>query len=334
MDEQKRKRLRAAVLRHEAQQGGSVNTTKVSVDVGNGTVSAASDGRTVFFPSFVAKTRRPYQGTGTPTTSRHFITYKDVNYVIGADALELSGHNSLMGEALSEDSAYTRYLQDDSFAALLAAVSALHPEAASLDIDLGTGAPLSIYEPHGETISERYVGRHEYAYMGRPRTLTVHRVVVYGEGVEAIRLLDANQQAGKIIIHDIGGRTYGVVYYNDGTLKKTRAFDNGIDRLFTDIPIISSDPGARWLIQGEMRRNPQAYPAIRKELNTSIIDTLKTIETKLRIDQADRHVVMGGGAVYAAPLIKARYGKPVVTLNKGAPEMVNALAYARAIEVL
>lgn len=326
------KRLRAALLLREAQEMKTMTTHTAGVDVGNGTVGAVGNGRKVFFPSFVAKTRRPYQGTGA-ITGRHFVTYQGVNYVIGADALEISGHHNLMAESLTEDKAYLRYLRDESFAALLAAVSALYPDDDHLNLNLGTGAPLSVYESNGPAISERYEGQHEYAYMGRSRTLNILRAPVYGEGVEAIRLLTPEQQAGRVIIHDIGARTYGVIYYRDGEMKKPRSFDNGIDRLFSDIPIISTDAGARWIIRSEMRANAKAHPEIRAELNRSLDDTLATIETKIRIDQADRHVVMGGGAVDAAPVIKARYGKPVIILNKEAPEMVNALAYARAIEV-
>lgn len=334
MEAAERKRLRAAVLRHEAQERKGMSVLNIGADIGNATVSvASSDGNVVFFPSFVATTRRPYQGMGAVTTSRHYITYKGINYVIGADALELPGHDSLMAESLTEDEAYKRYLADRSFAAFLAGVSALYPECATLNINLGTGAPLSIYEPWGQTIRERYVGAHEYAYMGRPRSISIQSASVFGEGAEALRLLPTTQQLGKIAIHDIGGRTYGVVFFNDGTLKRGRAFDAGIDRLFSDIAIISSDPGARWNIQGEMRRNPRAHPAIREELNRSLVDTLATIEAKLALPQADRHVLIGGGATYAAPVIKARYNKPVIIVNKEAPESANALAYAKAIEV-
>lgn len=305
---------------------------KMGIDVGNGTVGAVCGDRSIFFPSFVAKTRRPYQGNSG--AGRHYITYRGVNYVIGADALDMANHNSLMGEALAEHNAHKRYLRDDSFAALLAAASALYPSETHLDIDLGTGAPISVYEPHGAAISARYEGAHSYEYMGITRTVNIQRAKVFGEGVEAIRLLTPEQQAGKIIIHDIGGRTYGAIYYNNGAFRKHHPFNSGIDRLFSDIAIMSADPGARWLVQSEMRANPKAHPAIRAEISRSLVEALEAIETKIRIDQADRHIVMGGGAVYAAPVIKARYSKPVVVLNREAPEMVNAIAYARAIEVL
>lgn len=306
----------------------------IGADIGNGTTSVANgDGAHVFFPSFVATTRRPYQGTGAATSTRHYITYKGINYVIGADALEMPGHDSLMAESLTEGEAYKRYLDDRSFAAFLAGISALYPDSTSLDINLGTGAPLSVYEPWGQTIRERYMGAHEYAYMGRSRSLNVRSAVVFGEGAEVLRLMPANQQVGKVAIHDIGSRTYNVLFFNDGTLKRARSFDAGIDRLFADIAIVSSDPGARWPIRQEMRRNPKSHQEIRAELNRSLVETLATIETKLAMSQADRHILLGGGAPDAMPIIKARYGKPVIVASKTAPETVNALAYAKAIEV-
>lgn len=307
----------------------------IGADMGNATVSVASaTGRIVFFPSFYARTRRPYQGTGEVNPNRHHITYQGTNYVIGIDALDLPGHDSLMAEALSEDKAHQRYLSDHSFAAFLAGVSALHPDADQLTIRLGTGAPLSVYEAQNEALRHRYIGTHEYAYLGRPRTLTVIDARVFGEGIAATSLLTPDQMAGNVAVHDIGGRTYGVIFFKNGTMKPpARAFDGGIDRLFNDIPIVSSDPGARWYIQHEMRRG-KGHADLRREINQSIADMLATIETNMRLDLADRHVILGGGAVYAAPIIKARYKKPVIVLNEDAPESANAIGYAKAVEVL
>lgn len=303
----------------------------IGVDVGNATVTAATaTGRTVFFPSFVAQTRRRYEGASKIATTRHHVTYKGVNYIVGADALEIPGHDSLMAEGLSEDKAYERYLSDRSFAAFLAAVSALHPTADVLGVRLGTGAPLSVYEPWADALVRRYVGTHEYEYLGHKRRLIVDSANVYGEGVESPRLLPVDRRMGRVAAHDVGGRTYGVLLFNNGALVRKRAFDNGIDRLFADISIVSTDPGARWAMQQEMRSNPKAHAAVRAELNASLVDSLKNFESKLKLADADLHIVMGGGAVYAAPVIEKRYKKPVIVLNESAPEMVNALAYAKA----
>lgn len=327
-----RKRLRAAVLQREATNRGETIMRMIGIDIGNGTCTTASEGRTVFFPSFYATSSRGYQGVGQ-AADRHHVTYKNVNYVIGAGALELPRHDSLMNEALPENLAHERYLSDQSFAALLAGVSALYPDAQHLDVAIGSGAPLSVYEPHGATIRARYVGQHEYAYMGRARTLTIHDAAIFGEGLEALRLLPADQIAGRVATHDIGARTYGVALHFNGELLRRKAYDAGIDRLMGDMTVISGDPGARWNIQQEMRRSARNNPDVRREIERSILDTLKVIEAKYPMAQADRHVLLGGGAVYAASVIKARYGKPVIVVNKEAPEVVNALAYLKAIEV-
>lgn len=297
-------------------------TKKIGNDTGNATTTVAdAAGNTAFLPSFVAKTRRAANAT---------ITYKGIHYVIGADALEVPGHDSLMAESLTEDKAYLRYLEDRSFAAFLAGVSALYPDEPSLDVDLGTGLPISLYEPHGDMVARRFNGTHEYAHFGRPRAITI-RARVFGEGLEVLRLLPPEQRMGRIAVHDIGGRTYGIALFNDRALKSRRSYDAGIDRLLGDIAIISNDPGARWHIQCEMRRNPKAHPELRAELAQSIADHLAVAEGKQRLPDADRHIVIGGGATIGAGVIKARYGKPVIVLDKDEPQSVNARAFAAAI---
>lgn len=331
---QRNKRLRAAILLREAQAMTATTVEEVGTDIGNATCTATNGKRTVFFPSFYATTRRGYQGIGSAASDRHHVTYNGTHFIIGQGALEMPAHDSLMNEALPEDRAHERYTSDQSFAALLAGVSALYPDAADLDIVLGSGAPLSVYEPHGATIRARYVGTHEYGYMGRPRTLTIRDATIFGEGLETLRLLTPDQMTGKVATHDVGGRTYGMALHYNGELLRRKAYDSGIDRLMSDMTIISNDPGARWNIQQAMRKDAKSHAAIRQEIGRAILDTLKVIENKYPLAQADRHVVCGGGAVYAAPIIKTKYGKPVIVINKEAPEAANALAYLKAIEVL
>lgn len=312
---------------------GTAQGALVGIDIGNATCSATNGERSVFFPSFYATSRRGYQGIGGIASDRHHIGYQGVNYVIGAGALELPAHDSLMNEALPENEAYKRYISDQSVAAFLSAISALYPDAETLDnVTIGTGAPLSIYEAHGKTIADRLVGRHEYTYMGRPRVTTISDVTVYGECLQALRLLPADQIVGKVGTHDIGGGTYGAALHFNGEKVRGKSYRAGIDRLMSDMPTVPGDPGARWDIQREMRRDAKAATAIRQEIGKSILDTLKIIEVKIPFDQCDRHIVIGGGASYAAPIIKAKYRKPVIVLGGSAPEMVNAQSYLKALE--
>lgn len=329
---ERNRRLRAAILLRETTM--STATARIGIDIGNATCTATNGERSVFFPSIYATTRRGYVGVGTTASDRHHIAYNGTQYVIGAGALELPAYDSLLNEALPKDRIYERYLADQSFAALLAGVSALYPDTQHLDITLGSGAPLSVYEPHGAAIAARYKGQHEYGYMGRPRTLTIRDAAIFGEGLEVMRLLTPDQIAGKVALHDIGGGTWGEALYFNGEMLRRKAYNAGIDLLMGDITAISGDTGARWAIQSEMRRNPKSHATIRKAIEQAIIDTLKVIEGKYPLTQADRHVVCGGGAFYAANIIKARYGKPVIVVNKEAPEAANAMAYLKAIEVL
>jgi hypothetical protein len=298
----------------------------VGADIGNATTSVVSGGRVVFFPSFVAETRRAYQGG-----PMHHVTYEDQHYVIGEDALSVPGHDSLMADALQERDAYKRYLSARSFVAFLAGVSALYPDRERLDIGLGTGAPLGFYEAFAAPMIGRYQGDHVYAYQGRPRTLTVQTCRVFGEGRAALVLLTPEQLEGGVSLHDLGGRTYNVQNFMDGVPKgEGGSYDSGVDRMLHDMPhLVPTSPSARWEIQREMWADPKAYPDVRRELMTSIKRQLAIIEAKQRIDKASRHVTIGGGAHLAAPVIKAVYKKPVIVLGGNAPQSANAMAYWR-----
>ena len=316
----------------------------VGADVGNATTTVVAHGpqpRVSFFPSFVAQVGvGPYEGLSKIETDRHHVSVKGRHALVGADALE-SGATSLLAE-LDQADAWRRYINPRSLYCLLAGVSAAFVDADVLGVRLATGAPLSIYQAHGEAIRKHYLGEHVYTYNGHTRRIIVEDVRVYGEGREALRLLPPEQRRGRIAVHDIGGRTWNVLLFKDGALIGFETFEHGIDKLLSKVKAMPRDPGARWAVQAEMRRNPKAHPAIRAELATLITGdgtpelpgVLGIIEEKVRIDKAERHALIGGGAVHVPALITKRYGVPAVVLNGDAPEAANALAYAlAAVEV-
>lgn len=327
MEQADRKRLRAAILLRETRENRTMEI--VGADIGNATTSVVSGDQVVFFPSFVAETRRPYQGGPV-----HHVTYEGQGYIVGEDALSVPGHDSLMADALQERDAYKRYLSARSFAAFLAGVSALFPRQDHIDVQLGTGAPLGFYEAFSAPLVARYQGDHAYAYQGRARTLTVHACNIYGEGRAVIALLTPEQADGPVSLHDIGGRTYNVQNMFNGTPKgEGGSYDSGVDRMLHDMPhLVPTSPAARWEMQAEMWSDPKAYPEVRRELMASIKRLLSVIETKQKINRAERHIVIGGGAHLAAPVIKSVYKKPVIVLGGAAPQSVNAQAYARLME--
>lgn len=320
-------RLRAALLLKEQE----VMTTRIGIDIGNATTTATNGERTVFFPSFYATTRRGYEGLGGVSHDRHHITHEDHHYIIGAGAADVAGYDSLMNEAYQEHEAWQRYISPQSIAAMLAAISALYPHESRVEAEIGTGAPISVYRAHGQQIADHLSRTYTYAAMGRPREAVI-TATVYGEGLHALRLVTPEILAGRVCVHDIGGRTWGCGFYSDGELKRERSYSAGIDRLLGDLAI-TSDPGSRWTIQREMRESRKAHPALRAEIERSIAQHLATMETKIPLVNAQRHVLIGGGAVYAESVIKARYrGVPIVMLGDGSPETVNAIAYLRALE--
>lgn len=302
----------------------------LGADIGNATTVVARGGEVAsFLPSVITRRGvRAYEGLSrVPGTTRHHITYKGRHAVIGADALEMRGHDTILNETAQP---HARYLEEESLLCFLAGVSAAFPDADTVGVRLATGAPLSIYEAWGTKIAERYQGRHEYVYNGHRRQVVVEQVRIFGEGREVMRLLSPEERRGNIAVHDLGGKTWNVLLFKDGGLRAARTFDSGTERLLDDVPAASKDPGARWALQSEMRRNPKAHAAIREELARVIAEELATIERKVALPKADRHVLIGGGALHLAGVLRRRYGVAVVTLNGDAPEGANALAYALA----
>jgi hypothetical protein len=300
----------------------------VGADIGNATTSIARpDGVVSFFPSVYAYRVRPYDGLSKITTSQHHVTYNGRHAVIGSDAMEMNGSDTLLRET---GEAHKRYTEDQSFMCFLAGVSAAFPTTDTVGVRLATGAPLSIFEAHGPDIARRYIGTHEYIYNGHRRRVVVEGVQVYGEGRETLRLLPEAERAGNVAVHDLGGKTWNVLLFKDGMLRAFRTFEAGTERLLDDIPSVSKDPAERWALQVELRKNPKAHAAIRAELDKVIALQLDVIERKVALGKADRHALIGGGAVYLPGALKARYKVPTAILNGDSPEGANALAYALA----
>lgn len=302
----------------------------VGADIGNATTSIAKpDGVVSFFPSaFTWMGVRPYDGLSKIATSLHHITYNGRNYIVGNEALDMPGVDTLLAESGAE--AHKRYLEDVSLLCFLAGVSAAFPATDTVGVRLATGAPLSIFEAWGGEIAKRYKGSHEYTYNGHKRRVVVEEVQVYGEGREALRLLKADQRGGNVAVHDLGGKTWNVLLFKDGALKTFRTFDLGTERLLDNVRAVSKDPAARWALQSEMRQNPKAHAAIRAEIEREVDAALGVIERKVALPKADRHALIGGGATYLGTPLKARYNAPSTLLNGKAPEGANALAYALA----
>jgi hypothetical protein len=306
----------------------------VGADFGNATTTVVAHGpqpRAAFFPSFVARLGvAAYEGLSKIATTRHHISYGGKHAIVGEDALEGMGADTLLAE-LDQADAWKRYVNDQTFYCFLAGVSATFLDADAIGVRLATGAPLSIYEAHGEAIRRRYVGEHRYTYNGHTRTVIVEDVQIYGEGREVLRLLPPAERRGRVAVHDLGGRTWNVLLFKDGALLGARTFDFGIDRLFAKVKAMPGDVGARWQMQREMRRSPKAHAKARAELDALLAAALDDIEQKVRIDKAERHLLVGGGAVYLPPVLGRRYKEaPATVINGDAPEAANALAYALA----
>lgn len=307
----------------------------IGADIGNATTSIATPGGVAaFFPSVITRMGvKPYQGISKIATTRHHITYAGRHAVIGADALEMHGHDTLLAE--NAEQPQKRYTDEESFLCFLAGVSAAFPTAEAVGVKLATGAPLSVFEAYGAEIGRRYQGTHEYSYNGHARRVIVDRVHVFGEGREAWRLLTDDQRRGNVAVHDLGGKTWNVLLFKDGALRAARTFDMGTERLLDDVDAMPNDAAVRWAMQAEMRASPKAHKAIRASIEASLAEYLAFIERKVALPKADRHALIGGGAVYLPAALERRYQAPALILNGNAPESVNALAYAlAAAEVL
>ncbi len=303
----------------------------VAGDMGNATTSVAVDEKVVFFPSVVAEfgVKRFAGMSASAGGTYHHISYKGRHAVIGLDALEMPGYDTILNDT---NEPQKRYTDDTSIMCFLAGLSALYPDAETLGVNLATGAPLSIYEAHAAEIIAAYRGAHEYEYNGRPRRALIEDVKIFGEGREAWRLLTPEQRTGNVALHDLGGKTWNTLLFADGVLRAHRTFELGTERLLDEIAAVPRDPARRWAIQSRMRKDPRAHPEVREAMAVVIGQALRVIENKVNLPRAQKHALIGGGAFHLPEPLKLRYpGTQVITLNGKQPEVVNALAYAKAM---
>lgn len=303
----------------------------VAGDMGNATTSVAIDDKAVCFPSVVAEFGvKRFSGMSQSVGSTyHHISYKGRHAVIGLDAMEMPGYDTILNDTAEP---HKRYTDETSIMCFLVGLSALYPDAETLGVNLGTGAPLSLYEAYGGEIAAAYRGVHEYEYNGRPRRALIEDVRIYGEGREAWRLMTPEQRQGNVALHDLGGKTWNTLLFADGVLKSHRTFDLGTERLLDQVAAMPRDPARRWAIQAQMRKDPKAYPEVREAMAGVIGAALRIIENKVNLPRAHRHALIGGGAYHLPDPLRARYpGTQVITMNGKQPEVVNALAYAKAM---
>jgi hypothetical protein len=303
------------------------------MDLGNATTSgvvAGSDKRTSFFPSVIASVGiGSYNGMSRIAGNNHHISYDGRNYIVGEEALHEMGAYSLLSN-LGPDKAWTRYVSPESFACFLASVSAMYPDADAVSVRLATGAPLSIYQAHGEKIAQRYVGEHRYTYNGHDRSVLVESATCYGEGRETLHLVPREERMGKIAVHDLGGRTYNVVFFHNGQQKTTLTNNFGIELLLQRINTIDDDLSVRWQIMREMRENPKAHQDVRDALVKMLASAIEINSKKMRLELAEQHYLIGGGAFLLERALKGRY--PNIRVLGSNPETANARAFALAME--
>lgn len=307
----------------------------VGLDVGNATTTVATDGKVrAFFPSFRATVGvSAYTGLPLVKTTGGHISRAKHHAVIGCDALDEPGADTLL-RALPEDRAHERYTSDATIDTILVALGSAFPEPHTIGVRLGMGMPVSIAAAHGGHVAQRLKGAYDFTHQGRERRVIFDEVRIFGEGQEAHRLLTPAQLAGPIAIHDIGGRTYNLSVYRDGALRWSSSMDLGIDVLLNRVPGVSPSPSVRWTLMNELRANLKAHAQVRKDLGGLLLETVITWENKVMLESAVRHIVIGGGAAFLAPVLKGRYNKDVITLGDAGSERINALSYAKAMEVM
>ena len=313
---------------------GPYQPVTVGMDVGNATTSGVVIGekeRTSFFPSLIASVGvQAYDGMERVASGHHHILYRGTNYVVGEEAIHEMGFYSLRNE-LAASAAWTRYVGNESIACFLAGVASMFPDVDVVSIDLGTGAPLSMYQAHGKEIRKVLRGEHEFSYNGHQRKVLVNRVECYGEGREVLRLVPREERMGKIAVYDLGGRTLNTVFFLNGAEKRVVTKDFGIDRLFQRLPSIDRDLAVQWQIMREMRESSRNHQDVREGLLSLLSAALDIIAREVALGLAERHYVIGGGAFLLAQALKAKKFGSVRILHEHAPEAANAKAYALAM---
>jgi len=255
------------------------------------------------------------------------------SYIVGAAAFDQPGETSLLGTDERYGSTIGRLF-------LYAAIGALYPhndrEPLALNVALGTGTPIALYDLNAAAIRTLYAGDHSFSVNGAPYFVHITSVHIGAEARSAGMLLPDTARIGRTAIIDGGGKTTNVALFSNGLFKNGGTYPYGFTKALADFPYRLDSQSAFELQRAVATKKPYTITAngervrIDQQFRTHIDgyagDVLDALSAKVPIASADSVYFIGGQSYFISAALKAR-GIKVAAFDGVLPEAVNATAY-------
>lgn len=261
--------------------------------------------------------------------------------------IERAGHERFLGRLAVERSAAAssgrgsdaRYYDGTTLDFILAGIAAALPGAIKASVRLTTMLPISLWHL-APKVSESLKGAHKFTYNGRAVVVTILSVAVRREAEAAHVGLDGDT-GGRILLVDIGGRTVNLALFNNGEYRAGSTLELGVEAALDNLDKALIGRGARVLTLAE---RGELLGALLKEarydytvdgaawrLDTEarlIFDAtaaalVQEMRAKVPVDQAQRIVLVGGGAYPAFFGNAIKRALPAAQISS-MPELANA----------
>lgn len=327
----------------------------VGFDGGNHEAVIAIDRRTLGMPNYISDGRmgdlvglRAGAGErGGLASDEYVVEYEGRSHFVGALALNQGRdpRNSINDNG--------RYWQHNLIALMALAGAAFSDE--HITLRLVTGLPVNVYRNSAmrEAVTQRLPGSYSYTLNGRARTLVIEQVRIVMEGQAAALLVGAKNTRATQALIDMGGRTTGFVYLEEGQIvpDKCGVLESGLERVGQLLTALVRDAHQRTLKPREVRKalrtslldkGRAVITAAGNEIDISalvskaIASVAREIETRARQlwTDADDHriaydcaqvALVGGGAYYFADHLQSVIAAPIKVASE--PELANVRAY-------
>lgn len=248
----------------------------------------------------------PVQSWGKLRSGEHVLERDGVERYVGALAAEFAP------AASSGRGSDARYSDGTTLDFILAGIAAALPGATKIAAKLTTMLPISLYHLAPGVVAALR-GTHRYTYNGRAIVLSIGAVDVKREGEAAFAALDGDT-SGNLVLVDVGGRTANVALFKDGTYRTGATLELGVQAALDNLDKALIGRGLRSLSLTERDELEAALIAgreysiihagaaariddvARAQLDTTARALAQELQAKVKLDQAARVALVGGGA--------------------------------------
>lgn len=163
-----------------------------------------------------------------------------------------------------------------------------------------------------DELKEKFTGSFEFTADGQKRNIEILEVRIFPEGVGAYYTITKNLSDKEVVLIDIGGSTFNMIWFSNNELIKVETLPFGSLNLLSDIreKVMSIHGGrvdiemiSKYIQRGRVGKTDDVMPYI-KYLAQPYIDKLKnTLDLNFPIGDAEYYLCGGGVTLFADCII-------------------------------